>query len=346
MKRTWYLAASLALTVIIGFLVYRTVPDWGEAWRVMLGGSPAWFLAALATGILHMVLRSLRWGKLLSPVKAGIAFGNLFSLTLVKYVVNVIPPRVGEVAASVALARKERIPALSVIAASVFERVLDSAAVLVLFGIYLVFMAGRHMPDSARGREILETIRMYSLVGMAVLALVLAALLLLLRSRRWHSWTPAVIRRYAVSFVEGFRALQSRAAMAEVAALSFAIWLVIGVHLWSLVRAYVPQFPFSGSLLILALTVVGVAIPTPGGVGGYQLFMGITLVYFFGHYLSPHDPQSQAAGISNGCYIVSMGPVLALGLFFLHREGLSFGQLSKISSADESAGGASGPPGY
>jgi len=338
MNRRWHIVISLALTLAIGYLVYRSVPDWGQAWKVMLGGRPGWLMGGLGFVMLHMVLRSLRWGVLLTPLKTGISAKSLFSLTLIKYVVNVIPPRVGEVAASVVLARQEKISAVSVIGTSVFERLLDMLTVLVLFGFYLVFLAQRHVPNSERGEEILRAVREYSVYGLLGLGSGLAVLLLMLRSRRWHGWIPGLMRRYVLSFVEGFHVLHSRMAAAKVILLSVAIWLAISAQLWSLSRAYLEGFPFSGSLLIMALTVVGVAIPTPGGVGGFQFFMNISLVHFFSGYLSSADPYSQAAGISNGCYIVSMLPVMAFGSILLNREGLSLGGVARLSQVEDRPG--------
>ena len=159
MKRTWYLLVSLALTLIIGYIVYRSVPDWRQAGSIMISGKPLWFLGGLGFITLHMIMRAFRWGILLAPTKKKISLKNLFSLTLVRYVINIIPPRVGEIAGSVLLARKEKIPATSVIAATLFERVLDLLAVLIMFSFYLVFFAGFHVPTSERGQEVFETIR-------------------------------------------------------------------------------------------------------------------------------------------------------------------------------------------
>ena len=171
MKRTWYLLVSVVLTLIIGYIVYRSVPNWREAGSVMISGKPLWFLGGLGFIAIHMILRALRWGILLAPTKKKISLNNLLSLTLIKYVINIIPPRVGEIAGSVLLARKEKIPATSVIAASLFERILDLLAVLVVFSFYLVFFAGFHVPYSERGREVFETIRMSTTIGLAVMAL-------------------------------------------------------------------------------------------------------------------------------------------------------------------------------
>ncbi len=332
MRRTWYLLASFALTLIIGYIVYRSVQDWRQAGSVMISGKPLWFLGGLGFTTVHMILRAIRWGILLSPTKKKISLNNLFSLTLVKYVINIIPPRIGEIAGSVLLARKEKIPATSVIAASLFERVLDLLAVLVMFSFYLVFFAGFHVPSSERGQEVFEIIRMSTSIGLAAIVLALIVLFLVLRSRRWHDRVPRIIRKHVLSFLDGLRSLQSRSASAKTIILSILIWLSISGQLWCLLRAYLDTFPITGVLLILAVTVVGVAIPTPGGVGGYQFFMNLSLVHFFRPYLTGADPMSQAAGISNGAYIVSMGPVIVVGLILLHREGLSLSRAAELSA--------------
>ena len=140
-----------------------------------------------------------------------------------------------------------------------------------------------------------------------------------------------------VSFLDGLRTLQSRSASTKTILLSIMIWLAISGQMWCLIRAYLETFPITGVLFIVAVTVVGVAIPTPGGVGGFQFFMNLSLVNFFRSYLSGTDAASQAAGISNGAYIVSMVPVILVGLILLHREGLSLGRAAELS-ADQPVG--------
>ena len=143
---------SLSLTLLVGSLIYFSVPDWGQSWRVMLQGRPVFLLAGLGLTLLHMGLRAWRWGVLLSPVKHPLAYQALFSLTVAKYVINLIPPRAGEVVASVVLARKERIPAASVIATSLLERILDLITVVGIFAVYLALFSGntRLVPSGAR----------------------------------------------------------------------------------------------------------------------------------------------------------------------------------------------------
>jgi uncharacterized protein (TIRG00374 family) len=335
MKKAGQVSVSLGLTLLIGYIFYRAVPDWGHALSVMVRGRPVFLLVGFGFVLLHMVLRAIRWGVLLAPVKRKIALRNLFSLTLVKYVINIIPPRTGEVVASILLARKERISAASVIAASLLERILDTGTVVVMFGVYLVSFSQWYPPVSERGMKILQAVRSFSMKGFLVLCILFLILAGLLRSECWTERIPPRIRKYILLFLEGFRALQQGGALAKTLALSVAIWLVITCQVWFMVQAYLAHFPFTGSLFLMCITVVGIAIPTPGGVGGYQIFMNVALVNFFSNYLSAADPNSQAAGISNGCYLVSMIPVILIGLAFLYREGLSLGQVSQISEQEE-----------
>ena len=322
---------SLSLTLVVGLLIYFSVPDWGQSWQVMLQGQPAFLLAGLGLTLLHMGLRAWRWGVLLTPVKHPLAYRSLFSLTVAKYAINLIPPRAGEVVASVVLARKEKIPAISVIAASLLERLLDVITVVGIFAVYLVLFSGQHPPNSEQGHEIMLAIRRFSLIGFPILAVALLALVSLVGRGNWTEKIPGRLSHIIVSFGDGFGALKQGGERVKVTVLSLAIWTTISLQLWFLARAYLSDFPLAGALLLTVITVVGVAIPTPGGVGGFQFFMHLALTHFFAPFLSTHDPNSQAAGISNGCYMVSMVPLLLLGFVLLHREGLSWSRISRIA---------------
>ena len=328
---------SLSLTLLVGSLIYFSVPDWAQSWRVMLQGRPAFLLTGLGMALLHMGLRAWRWGVLLSPVKHPLAYQGLFSLTVAKYVINLIPPRAGEVVASVVLARKEKMPAASVIATSLLERILDLVTVIGIGAVYLILFSDQHPPNSERGRQIMLAIQRVALIGAPLLALAWLALAWLAGRRDWTGRLPGRLSRIIRSFGEGFRALRKGGQRVEVALLSLAIWTTICLQLWFLASAYLSDFPPAGALLLAVITVVGVAIPTPAGVGGFQFSMQLALTHFFAPFLSTQDPASQAAGISNGCYLVSMVPILLLGFVLLHREGLSWSRISSIANRKPAA---------
>lgn len=330
------LIISVGLTGLIGYFLYRDVPDWRKSFKWMIQGNLLLILAGTLFEFLHICFRAARWGALLSTTKPDIRFKNLFSLTLIKYVINVIPPRSGEFAASILLARKENISSATVIAASVFERILDLFSVFMLFVIYLVAWGSGVVGNTEGGAAIILRIRDYSFKGLIVFVIGLAVLLLLLRNAHWAARVPSGIRIPMMGFLEGFRALQSHGDMLRVILLSMAVWICITLQTWFLVSAYINAFPLIGATLIVVMTAVGVAIPTPAGVGGYQYFMSLALINFFGRLLSPIDPHSQAAGISNACYLISVIPIFIAGLFYLNREGLSFGRISSLRNLSKS----------
>jgi uncharacterized protein (TIRG00374 family) len=223
-RRLLQLIISVGLTILLGYIIYRDVPDWRKSLQVMIQGSPLLILVGLCFAFLHIVFRAARWGALLSSTKSNIRFMNLFSLTFVKYVVNLIPPRSGEFAASIVLARKEGVSSATVLAASFFERILDLITVLGIFAGYLALGEPGVSQGSEAGRAIILSVRSYSIKGFLVLGIGFVLMILLLRSSRWNARIPSRIRDPILRFLEGFRALQSHGTMFRVGLFSMAIW--------------------------------------------------------------------------------------------------------------------------
>ena len=66
----------------------------------------------------------------------------------------------------------------------------------------------------------------------------------------------------------------------------------------------------------MGLTVVGVAVPTPAGVGGYHAAYQLGATALYGAAVD------QAVGAALVMHIFSFGPVTVLGLLFMARDGL------------------------
>jgi uncharacterized membrane protein YbhN (UPF0104 family) len=75
----------------------------------------------------------------------------------------------------------------------------------------------------------------------------------------------------------------------------------------------------------MTLLVVGVAVPTPGQVGGFHTAYKIAVMTFFG------ATESTAVGAAIVLHAVSFLPVTLLGLFFMAREGLSLGRMRSLA---------------
>jgi uncharacterized membrane protein YbhN (UPF0104 family) len=85
--------------------------------------------------------------------------------------------------------------------------------------------------------------------------------------------------------------------------------------------------PFGGSFLLTAMLVVGVSIPTPGGVGGSHEALRLGLTSFYG------TDNDVAVGTAIVQHAINFVPVTLLGLWFIARDGLSLGKLRDLSAS-------------
>jgi len=127
------------------------------------------------------------------------------------------------------------------------------------------------------------------------------------------------------AFAAGLFIVRQPARLALAVALSVPVWLSISVSIWAVTRAFHIEFPFLGSFLMLALLVVGVAVPTPGAVGGFHYFYRLGAVSFFG---ASYD---RAVGAAIVLHAVSFVPVAVAGLVFLAQDGLSLTGVDRLA---------------
>ena len=66
------------------------------------------------------------------------------------------------------------------------------------------------------------------------------------------------------------------------AATSLLLWMIITFQVWSTLHAFDLVFPFPVTFFVLTWAVLGLAIPTPGGVGGYHAAIAYSLTGFYG----------------------------------------------------------------
>ena len=102
-------------------------------------------------------------------------------------------------------------------------------------------------------------------------------------------------------------------------------------------KAFRFSLPFSGSFLLTALLVIGVAVPTPGAVGGFHEAFRVGVVTFFG------APGAAAVGAAIVLHLFSIGPALLFGVFFAAEAGLNLAGMRKLAHEAEPAA-ASPPP--
>lgn len=126
--------AALAFGCLFLWLAFRgrdLEQIWGYAKRADLFFL---FLVALSCVISHL-LRAWRWLILLRPLTdRKISLWNSFCAVIIGYAVNIVIPRGGEVARLVSISKSENLPWAGVLSTMLIDRLLDLAALCLIFG--------------------------------------------------------------------------------------------------------------------------------------------------------------------------------------------------------------------
>jgi uncharacterized membrane protein YbhN (UPF0104 family) len=162
------------------------------------------------------------------------------------------------------------------------------------------------------------------------------------RLGRWAAvlgrWLPGrlanALAAVVTSFAEGLAVMRRPWPLIGAAALSVPMWLAIAAAIWLSSLAFDLTFSFVDSFLVATFLVVGVALPTPGGIGGFEAMYQEAVTRFFG----ASDDVAVAAALV--LHAVSTIPVAILGVIFMARAGLTFGRLKRMT--DEQAEGETG----
>ena len=327
------LLLGAVLAVILLALVFWQV-DWNELRSALRGASIGPLLGLSAVTVVVYALRGWRLGFLLAPL-GRVRFIDLLSATFVGFASGLLVPRAQEILRPLLISRRYPIPLSAGFAAIIIERLVDLITVLVLFALYLFVLPP---PPQQTGGALMGVVKIAG-AATAVAALIVLAVLLALHSHadrvlglldkiltRMPDWAAGPLRKIVRAFSDGLAVLRAPAGhLAAIFAQSFAIWLLIALGFHLNHAAFSLDLPYHAVFLLIAFLTVGVAIPTPGMVGGFHAFYLVTLHQMFG----VDRATAAAAGIT--AHAFSFLPILVLGLAFLGREGLSLGRVAAVT---------------
>lgn len=327
------LLLSLILAAALLYLFFRGA-DWPALRSAIASAQLAYIAAALLITMVTYLLRAWRWGGLLRPL-AVVPFRTLFAATAIGFMAGLLIPRAGEVLRPLIVGRRQGIPASGAFASIILERLLDLFTVLGLFALYLFVLPQPH--GFAEG-PLMPVVRFGGAVagGLAVAGL---GLLFFAHGNAaavasffdgLTGFLPARIRpalsRMTRSFLDGLAVLKAPPRhLLALLGQSLLVWISIDLGVYWANRALGLDLPFHSTFLIIAFLTVGVAVPTPGGVGGYHETYLLALTQAFG---VDHATAAAAALVSHACANV---PVLAMGLWLLRGEGLTLSRVARVA---------------
>lgn len=333
------LRAALVLLLTLGLLWFflRGV-DLRGVWAETRSARPGLLIAAVGVTMLTYAFRAFRWQYLLAPIGRA-RFSTAFETTVIGFATSfLLPARPGEVLRPYLLARREGLPATAAFATVILERLLDLVTVLLLFGVFVVLVD----PASIAGDPALYArVKTGGLIAAAASILGLGVFFGLAghperlgrAALRIEAMLPQrlahAVARFVETFAQGLAVMRQPRRLLVSLVLSFPLWLSIAAGIWLTSHAFHMTFGYLASFLVMTLLVVGVAVPTPGAVGGFHTLYKFTVTTFFG------VAGDRAAGAAIVLHAISFVPVTLLGLVFMAREGLSLARLGQMAAEEQ-----------
>lgn len=327
---------SLALAAAL-LALFLTRAPLGQVLVELRHVHPLLVALSVAAALLGYFLRALRWGHILRPVGRARP-GDLWGCTAAGFAAStVLPARAGEIVRPALLSTRARLPLAGCLASIVTERLADAATVVACFG-GGVLVAGDHVAASWRGS--LHSAALLVALGLAV-AFLLAWTLLRLRTAavaRLSTLAPARFRPGVSSFLhhllDGLEVVRDPVRLIELGAWSALVWGVIVAQTWLLLAAFDIRLGPAEVVIMIAVSVLGLAVPTPGGVGGFHAAVQFALVQILS------VPVAAASAFALVHHAVCFFPITIAGLWYVASHGLSMRRGAEAPDVTADAGGA------
>lgn len=321
--------------------------DPAAVWAETRRANPWLLLGALGATAMTYLVRAWRWQVLLAPM-GKTRFSVALRTTIIGFAASaVLPARAGEVLRPYLLARREGMSATAAFATIIVERFLDLVTVLLLFAAFVFTVRpGVLTSDGAQLGDVTFWGAVSAGVSLAALAVFFALAghperlgrAALQVERVLPEALARQVARFVETFAQGLAVMRRPGHLLAALAQSFPLWFSIAAGIWLTSQAFHITFPFSASFLVTTVLVVGVAVPTPGAVGGFHAAYLFAVSTFFG------VPTDRAVGAAVVLHAISFIPVTIAGLGLLAGEGLTLAGARRMASEAGVAAEAVDPP--
>lgn len=331
MKRILHVT-SIALLTIIFLVLFLWKSNLSDVWRIMKAASPWWIAAGFLVNVCALLLRSVRWRVLLDRDKPPPLYATFFANTIGYALSATLPIRAGDVARPALLARRTDVRFSDALGTVVTERILDLVSILALLLFFCVLRWNEFNDAVVHGSAWGSAMILVGVIGATIGIYFFRA-----PFRRFHvrigNILPIRFRepwmRFFDAFTRSLELVESPAASLAVVGATAGVWLCLIAQYWCVFFAMHRAVPLDASLFINATGTVGVAIPTPGGVGGFHKVVQWVLTSY---YRFDVDSSVAAAVL---LHVVGTLPVLIMALVLMLREGIGWRELSRETTTEK-----------
>ena len=262
----WYTTASLSKE------------DLQKVEELVIQANLFYVIPCITALILSHYIRALRWKMMMDELDRKPGIINVFLSVLVGYFLNLVFPRLGEVAKCSLLGRYEKMPVDKLIGTIVAERLIDLICLVVVILLTVLTQINRVGSYAA---ELLQKLMVKANESFLTFALVLFAFILLIailyKLFKKSKWLKSV-QSFFVGIKEGLFSIQKIKRKGLFLTYTFTIWFLylLSIRIGFNSLAETVDLGWVPSLTILTFGSFAM-IATQGGVGAYQLAVQKTL---------------------------------------------------------------------
>ena len=278
MKKALKYVLFLSIGVGLLFLAFRT-SDPAILWENIRTVDSLGLLLALGIGFIAIILRGIRWVQLLTSLGYEVKGSNAVAAVAFSYLVNLVTPRVGEVARCSAINRTDNVPLDKLFGTVVLERVVDT----LLFGIVVLITVvtqlnqlGNFLEQSGAAIPKLST---FFISSVFAVCLILIACLWATK-KYWNQWSfTQKVLVFLRGISEGLKSIKNVNNKPLFWFYSIGIWvcyvstIVVG---FSIVQG-LGDLGLGAAFYISVAAGLGYVIPVPGGIGAYHYLVSKAL---------------------------------------------------------------------
>ena len=330
MVRWRSLAIGLLVSSVCIWLLARTIDPAGVA--IALGSADGgWLGVAVSLIAVSFVIRCWRWQLFFLPADR-VGFWGAFAPTMIGYMLNtVLPGRVGELARAALVSRTEGVSTARALGTILVEKIVDVLVLLLLMGGLTAVLP---LPPEVTAAGLTAAVLFG---GLAVVFFVLSRL-----RRQVVAWAelrldhlpllkrvrPSTVADLVLGSADSLRVPHLLALQLVLATL---MWLTAYAMVYAITRAFRMEVPWSAPALVLAMTNLGMTVPSaPGYVGVYHYIATLSLRPFGVN-------EDVAAAFAIALHALSFGSMLVVGvsvlLFDLARQRFTMDDLWKWNAA-------------
>jgi glycosyltransferase 2 family protein len=281
---------SLLIAILFLWLAFREV-NLPELWQQITEIKLWWIVPFTAVMMFSHYLRAERWMLLLNDFERKPPRSTLFAGVMIGYMMNNVFPRLGEVSRPLYVGRQMKLSTSNLLGTIVLERIIDLTC---LIG-FLIFISFYFISDQQIISQIFGTdswtVNVYIIIPL-ILFILFFSVWAIFKLMIYLQKSDTVKNTFFTKLVEMTKMFwKGLLSVKEVRNWPLFILYTLGIWIGYTAMAYLPfimldlhqvyNLGFIEAMIITVISAVGVAVPTPGGIGSYHLFIQQSLWLLF-----------------------------------------------------------------